>query len=60
MKLRLKTHCAVCKVPMFAKLDVTQWPQVVRLECPRRHATEYEAKTLQLEYRREDQREHTR
>jgi hypothetical protein len=56
MKLRLKTYCTVCKSPMFAKIEVINWPQVVRLECPKRHSGEYEAKVLQLEYRREDQR----
>jgi hypothetical protein len=41
---------------MFAKIEVINWPQVVRLECPKRQSGEYEAKVLQLEYRREDQR----
>jgi hypothetical protein len=61
VRLRLQTHCAVCKVLMYARIDVVGWPQVVRLECPRRHSGEYEAKTLQLEWRKEDQRrEHSR
>jgi hypothetical protein len=57
MTLRLQTRCAVCGVLMQAKLDLPDWPKTIRLNCPRLHLREYDAKDLlSLEYRRDDQR----